>query len=348
MSSTVGMNTGRALGLALLAACAVLPAFAASPPASSPGGVAFPPPPAPARIRWVESIADNASYVASESWWRKALDKIAGKGDVQRLERPYGLEATNEALYVCDPDAGIVHVFGVEPRRYLRIPDKGRMLSPIDLASDGEGSVWITDSEAGTVCRYDAKGRLQSSFSRGLERPTGIAFDRASRRLYVVDTTAHRVHVLSAEGDSLGVFGRHGNGAGEFNLPTAVWIDGRGHVYVTDAMNFRIQAFDAGGTFLFEFGRLGDGAGDFSKPKGVATDSDGNIYVVDAMFDAVQVFDRDGRLLLAFGAAGSGPGEFWLPSGITIDEHDRIYVADSHNHRVQVFQYVKPPETEEN
>jgi DNA-binding beta-propeller fold protein YncE len=329
-------------GIACAAVCLLVSQPAApGPSAPAPGVIVFPPPPAQARIRYVESIIDNRDYAGSSGWWRRAVDRIAGRKEIHSLRRPYGIEAGDGAVYVCDPDAGIVHVFRDEPRRYVRIPEKGRLGSPIDAAIDGRGMVWVTDSEAATVSCYDAKGRLHRTLAAGVRRPTGIAYQHARDRLYVVDTVAHHVLVFSANGDSLGVMGRPGAGDGEFNFPTAIWIDSPGRIYVTDAMNFRVQVFDADARFLLKFGNLGDGAGDFSKPKGIATDSEGHIYVVDAMFDAVQVFDSDGRLLLAFGSAGKNPAEFWLPTGITIDARDRIYVADSYNHRVQVFQYLR-------
>ena len=132
-------------------------------------------------------------------------------------------------------------------------------------------------------------------------------------------------------------------GPGEFNYPTSVAVDGRGHLVVSDTLNCRVQVFDMRGKFLSQFGGNGDTSGHFSRPKGVAVDAAGNIYVVDALFDNFQIFNLAGQLLLNVGETGTQPGGFGLPNGIAIGADNRIYVADTFNHRVQVFQYLGQP-----
>ena len=47
---------------------------------------------------------------------------------------------------------------------------------------------------------------------------------------------------------------RTGSGAGEFNSPFGVAVDGAGDVYVVDTNNDRIQKFSNSGTFLTQWG----------------------------------------------------------------------------------------------
>jgi len=300
----------------------------------------YPPPPARARIEYVGSIEDNRACLEKKGWWRKLVSLFAGKEKPVDIARPYGLAVSRDGvLYVCDTGAKVVH--GLSPGKgYRRIPRKGELEVPIDVAVDGEGKVYVTDSKAGAVYRFDQEGHLELTFAGPLSRPTGIAYHHETDRIYVVDTAAHCLRVYTRDGRPVATYGSRGAGKDQFNFPTAISVGSDGLLYVTDAMNFRIQILSPSGEFLGSFGKLGDGTGDFSKPKGVAVDSEGHVYVVDAIFDVVQVFDREGQLLLAFGRAGRDPGEFWLPTGITIDEKDRIYVADTYNGRIQVFRYL--------
>ena len=321
------------IGVLLLAAALV-------PTSSGSSGPAYPPPPAAPRIVYSHSLADNAAYQPRPTWWRRLLHLVAGSREPESLVRPWGLEAGEDALWVCDPGAGVVHGFRHADSTYVRIPRTGRLDSPIDLARDGSGRIHVTDSERGTVSIWSAAGEPRGEHAGGFERPTGVAWHPAADRVYVVDTLRHCVAVQSPAGERLFTFGRRGEGEGELNFPTAITVGADGGLYVTDSMNFRIQTFDPDGGYLGMFGRPGDGSGDFSKPKGVAVDGDGHVYVVDALFEVVQIFDPDGTLLLAFGRPGTGAGEFSLPTGIAIDGSDRVYVADSFNRRVQVFRYL--------
>ncbi len=204
---------------------------------------------------------------------------------------------------------------------------------------------WLLKRILGVRFVFDMRGRFQRTFGeQDLQRPTGLALDERSGRLFVTDTLVHRIVVFDAAGKVEKSFGARGTGQGELNYPAHLWLDPSGRLFVVDSLNYRIQIFQPDGRFEGEFGRQGDGSGDFASPKGVAADSRGHLYVVDALFDAVQIFDRHGEFLFTFGERGIGPSQFWLPSGLCIDERDRIYVADSHNHRIQIFEFVGGPD----
>jgi DNA-binding beta-propeller fold protein YncE len=262
------------------------------------------------------------------------------------LLRPYATAQDSIGrLLVTDPGQHGVHIYDFEKRKYqfLKGPRGRQMESPIDIACDVNDDIYVTDSERRQIYVFDQRGRfLRSLEGTGpdgrLQRPTGMALDRAARKIYVVDTLRHQLLILGMDGSLVHAIGRRGRAQGEFNFPTAVTLSA-GKVYVVDAMNFRIQAFTADGQFINSFGQLGNQSGTLNRPKGIAADTDGNLYIVDALFETVQVFNPAGQLLYYFGSTGTGPGQFQLPSGISIDERNRIYVADSQNRRVQVFIY---------
>jgi hypothetical protein len=214
--------------------------------------------------------------------------------------------------------------------------------SLVGMCAGPELSVLFTDSKAQKVFRFSpSEKKLQTlNDTLVLQQPTGIAYSSERKEIWVVETKVHRISVLNEKGELVKIIGKRGNGPGEFNYPTHIWIDNKGNVYITDAMNFRIQILNSKGEVISIFGQAGDSTGHFASPKGIATDSFGNIYVVDALFHAVQVFDMKGIFLYKFGKQGHGDGEFWMPSGIFIDDQDNIYVADTYNSRVQIFKLV--------
>ena len=258
--------------------------------------------------------------------------------------RPYDVYAHSGKIYVTDPALSLVHIFDFKEKKYFSINKvkSQELISPIGIAVDEMGEVFISDSALRRVFVLDKSGKYIGEI--GSEelyvRPTGIAID--DERVYVVDTLGHQILVFSKKDRNL-LFriGKEGAENGNFHYPTQIVVGKEGLIYVTDSLNFRVQIFDRYGNFLSSFGKIGDTMGYFSKPKGIAVDSEGHIYVSDSQFDNIQIFDRDGKLLLVFGGSGSGLGHMSLPTGLFIDQQDQIYVADSYNRRIQIFQYLK-------
>jgi DNA-binding beta-propeller fold protein YncE len=325
----------------------------------------WPDPPQTPRIRYIRSIRHMADVKGEPSWLGRIAQGVFGSSR-EKLLKPYGVATDGlGGVYVADTGKGIVYKFDLESAKVLRYSEfetcdpsarsggsffsrlfsktpRMRLMSPIGVAADGRGGLYVSDSILNKVFVFDEKGRCIRAFGEDetLLRPSGIAVNRRLDRLYVADTAGHRVVAYALDGEKLFEFGQRGEKPGDFNYPTNIFVGADDRVYVTDSLNFRIMIFTSEGELLSYFGSLGRVSGSFNKPKGVAVDSEGHIYVVDAMFDNVQIFDAEGRLLLAFGGSGTGEGEFWLPSGIFIDDRDRIYVSDSYNTRIQIFQYL--------
>jgi sugar lactone lactonase YvrE len=237
-------------------------------------------------------------------------------------------------------------MFDIERNRYRCLaPRSGEgIAAPIGLAITADGHIFVSDSLRGHLWQATPSGKYLEPLhvSATLYQPTGVFWDEIARHLYVTDTTEQLVLQFDRLGNLKRTIGERGNGPGQFNYPTYVWLDSQGHLLVTDSLNFRVQRFDAGGRHINSFGRGGDRPGDFARPKGVASDSLGHVYVVDALQHVIQIFDASGRLLLAVGEHGQGKGQFWLPNGIFVGFDDTIYVADAYNRRVQVFRYIGP------
>ena len=333
----------RILSLVLLLAAGIaLPAWS-----DEAERLVWPPGAAQPRVEFVKAFSRPADLGIGKGFFERVKDLLFGEVDA-RIIRPMAVVTSDGILYVADPGARGVHRFDAAGGNYSLITaaDDAALPSPVGLARGAAGEVYVADSKQAQilVIRPGAKVAVPLYLEVKLTQPTGIAFDAASGRLYVVDTAEHRIHIFERDGSLAGSIGRRGTGDGEFNYPTYLWRTAQGRLYVTDSLNFRIQSFDEHGQFIGKFGRQGDGSGDAARPKGVATDRHGHVYVVDALFHAFQIFDASGRLLLPVGERGQAHGEFWLPTGIFIDaETETIYIADSYNQRIQVLRYIGGP-----
>ena len=302
----------------------------------------WPYPPNPARLTLVESLTGLSAEKNAESVLR---DIVAGSDPAESNSflLPVAVATGPDGrIAVADMGRRAVHVYLPLEHRYERLTGTADvpLVSPVGVAYDDESRLFVSDS-TGSVFGFSERGAvifvLRSAGPERLLRPTGLAYSPLKKRLYVVDTLAHRIHVFGTMGDFQFSFGERGDGDGRFNFPTHLFRSETGELYVTDALNFRVQIFDESGKWLETFGRHGDGSGDLAMPKGIAVDSGGTIYLVDGLFDNVQLFDRHGGFLLTLGKRGSDFGDFWLPSGAFINKKNELYVCDTYNRRIQVF-----------
>ncbi len=295
----------------------------------------------PFTIKWVAEVSTADRFLDDVSLWNRIRDFIFGPADFA-LKQPISVFARSaDDFWIMDRGYNNIihadrggHIFSVLP-----VNEKMAMNSPVAVCEDVGGRLLFTDSRQNRIYMLDPDNGQQQILNDtlSLNRPTGIACNRKTAEIWVVETGAHRLRVLNEKGEAIRRFGSRGTGPGQFNFPTFIWIDAFGTIFVVDSMNFRVQVFDAEGNFITMFGKAGDATGYFAHPKGIATDSYGHIYVADALFHTVQIFDRAGRFLYNFGRQGRGREEFWMPSGLYIDKKDRIYVADSFNKRIQIF-----------
>ena len=304
----------------------------------------WPPPPWEPRIEFLYSITTPDDMQIKKGFFHRLWEFIAGEPG-EGIIKPFGVYADERGrVYVTDTAEQSVHVFDPKDNKYFVIESvkKHRLVSPIDVALDKEGNIYVSDSVYRRVYVFNEKGKFlrEIGTDNTMQRPTGIAIDKADGTLYVVDTLASNILVYSLNGKHMKTIGEHGDGNGQFNRPTFIAIGRDGNLYITDTMNARIQILDENGKFVSKFGRRGTHAGELANPRGIALDSDGHIYLTDTLFEAVQIFDKSGQPLLTFGRPGMKSGEFSIPAGISIT-NDIIYVADSYNMRIQVFRYLK-------
>lgn len=274
--------------------------------------------------------------------WIAGLDEQAPAPLV--LQRPSALAGDDAGrLYVADVSRQAVFVFDEKAGELLlweQADAQRRFIAPAGVAV-APGRVFVSDAELGAVFVLDAQGTPRAAIGTGrLERPTGVARDAASGRLFVADTYGHDIKVFDDAGALLSTIGRRGTEPGEFNYPSHLALAG-GELYVTDTLNNRVQVLRASdGAFVRQFGSRGLALGQLVRPKGVSVDAEGNVYVIESFYDSLLVYSPKGEFLMPIGGTGKATGRFYLPAGVWVDGKSRVHVADMFNGRVVLFQFL--------
>jgi DNA-binding beta-propeller fold protein YncE len=332
---------GAAVMLAMLAGCGTPPVQ------QKETRMVWPPPPETARIVFVRAITSERDLTSDTTFSENLAAFLTGeKMPSGRIAEPAGIAVSEDAqrLYVADMMQQAVFRFDFATKKFTQYTDVG---VPSGIALDAQENLYVVDTATKVIEVFGRDGKRAREFGDpALQRPNGIAIDKARGRVYVVDTGGndareHNVKVYDTSGKRISAIGGAPGGEfGRFNFPTYVAVDTAGNVYVSDTLNSRVQKFDPEGRFVTSFGQLGTNWGEFDKPKGVAVDSFGNVYVADSGWSNVQIFNPKGQVLLFFGGRGPVPGMMKNPLAVAIDRNNRIYVGDYLNHRIGVYELV--------
>ena len=214
--------------------------------------------------------------------------------------------------------------------------------SPINVAVDSAGNLFIADYNNHRVRRVDSTGVVSTIAGTGdccftgdgvpatsatLFFPHGIAFD-GEGNLYIADSVNQRIRMVDSEGIISTVAG---NGAQGFsgdggpaihatlNEPFGVAMDSARNLYIADHYNLRIRAVNPEGIITTIAGNgaggfFGDGspgiAATLFSPDAVAV-AGGTLYVADTFNHRIRKISPDGSIstVAGNGAAGfSGDG----------------------------------------
>ena len=210
-----------------------------------------------------------------------------------------------------------------------------RFKRPTDIASNGEGMVYISDAENGKVYVYDLVNYNIHFLAEGkiFKKPLGLATD-GDGHIYVVDKDVNKVLVFDRDEKPLNSIG----GSDYFDWPVGVAVDDNlGRVYVTDTRRHSVSAFDKKGGFLFSFGKKGGADGEMNFPVDLEVAPDGSIVVVDMINSRVQIFDSSGKFVRAFGKRGDNVDAFSMLKGVGIDSESHIYLTDADTGQIKIY-----------
>jgi DNA-binding beta-propeller fold protein YncE len=216
---------------------------------------------------------------------------------------------------------------------------KGEFDSPVGIAIDPNGNVFVADTNNGRIEKFSPTGAFldiigtKGSGQGQLGAPNGIAVDHAGN-IYVADASNHRVQKLTADGKLIAEWNGPGGG---FYGPRRIAIGSDNSVYVVDQGHTRIVKFSPDGQVLTVWGTKGTGDGQFDDPASVAVDPTANkVYVADPRNKRIQVFDSDGKFLTKWIVPEwGGPYGF---EDLAIDSNNgRLYASSANMNSVLIF-----------
>ena len=198
---------------------------------------------------------------------------------------------------------------------------QAQLTSPMGIAVDGAGNLYVADRDASVVRRIGTNGIISTVAGNGIA----------------------------------GFFGEGGPAnLAQLNSPFGVAVDGAGNLYIADTNNNCIRKVSSTGTIAIVAGSTSDGfLGDggpartawFSHPEGVAVDAAGNLYIADTYNNRIRKVTADGNVATVAGsgneiyagdnnpATGAGLG---LPPDVAVDRFGNLYIADFGGSRIRL------------
>ena len=192
--------------------------------------------------------------------------------------------------------------------------------SPVSVAFDTSGNVYISDYSGNRVRKVDQNGIIYTVAGTGIRGYSGDGRPAAQAQLYG---------------------------------PRDVAVDASGNLIIADFINERVRKVDRGGIIRTmagngEQGYSGDGGpadeAMLNDPAGLAADGMGNIYIADFWNHRIRKVDSQ-RIITTIAGSGelgysgdNGPAlqaKLYGPWDVTVDTSGNLFIADQYNHRIR-------------
>lgn len=246
---------------------------------------------------------------------------------------------------------------------------------PKGLAIDGQGNLFVADSENHVVRRVDGATGLISTVVGCAPEEVAPAPQSGGGDVVpeeevdpLAETSHKTTEQFTQQTDLSGTvrylvgaaapkrYGGDGGPATEalLNFPTAVAVDAQGHLYVADTMNHRVRRVDAqtgiittiAGTGQARFS--GDGGpadcAALNEPAALAVDAQGQLYIADQSNNRVRAVDLKTGIIRTVAGMGSaaydGDGKPAVESSLAGPSGvavaaGTLYIADTFNSRIR-------------
>jgi streptogramin lyase len=260
----------------------------------------------PVGVAW----RDGELYIAETNYDANVVRKVDRNGIINTVAGKRGLVS-----FSGDGDAATAAGFN----------------SPLAVAVDGSGNIYIADSGNGRLRRVDhVTHKIDTVAGGGAEPdnlgdrpgleanlcPAALSIDAAGL-IYVADPCHRRVLRFNPATNRIALFmgnGDYGGGDGNVatqagvELPYAITLDPAGNLFVEDGSNGSIRRVDAatrivttvagGGTFIGD-GRVANAAL-LAGPHGLGFDKNGNLLIADSEHSLVRRVDKSTGVISTF------------------------------------------------
>ena len=192
--------------------------------------------------------------------------------------------------------------------------------SPIAIAVDLEGNIYIAEYDTGRILVYGSDfeiGIAKNTFPQlivGFNKPFGVATDSVGN-IYIADTGNSRIKKFDKTG-SMSIIG-----ADNFFRPQAIAVDLLDNLYIADTGNSKVAKITPSGELSYIGGDI------FKNPQGIAVTPLGTVYVADTGNSRIVKIEAGVTSILR--------GSYLrFPQEIAVDKLYNIYIADSGNNKV--------------
>ncbi len=249
--------------------------------------------------------------------------------------KPFSLAVADDGLFVTDVEKYNITKYNFSGEKLFSFgtmgPGKVQFQELYGITTDGLGNVYAADRSRATVQKIATGKGTGNDLPFDISPPTSVkwlkdipllvkklAWDKASRRLFAVDTENDAVLIV-----------KDGRVEKTIKLPevvpASVTVDQNGFLWIIDREASQLVKLDTAGRVLLKVGSSGSKEGYFSKPSDILIGPDGLIYVADKNNNRIQVFNGDGVLMNTFAkAAANLPLE--APLALAQDAKGNIYV----------------------
>lgn len=220
--------------------------------------------------------------------------------------------------------------------------------SPVYIAVDRMGRVFVTDRLQNAIFVYDRDGKyLDTILSPELSLNKYVASQiggMPAGTVFHYSVFEGVVHYIKPGGKDETLAAPE---VPEWD-PLGIRFDRNGNMWLTDVIgeNHLVRKFPSADivtwpTISFKpaqwtFGKTGQNSGEFLYPNVAVVDSQNRIYVSDGNNGRISVWSPEGSFLFEFGR-GTGDGSLSLPRGAFIDERDRLHIVDAVGQNVKVY-----------
>ncbi len=270
------------------------------------------------------------------------------------FREPFGIavDPREGNVLVSDARESSVFVLAATNGALLGQIGAGALRKPTGVAVGPDSAVYVSDYELDVIFRFDAGGRLLSSWHgphpQYFDAPSGLVVSGTS--VYVADFYHKVIHVLDRDGKPTGKLGHPGQwGRGALDYPTAVETLASGDLLVADAYNHRLVLFREDGRPAGTWGyhllgmipRPASGSRGFRIPTGLAAGADGLVHVADSGNSRLVLLDEKGRFVTDW-KIPRPKDSFLTPVGVAVSlDGRRIYATDIANRRILVLEVVR-------